>query len=94
MGYEYLIDKTINVYLEQLDARFASKQGPEGIIDLSCWMLYFGLDVIGELTYGSRHGFLESGSDAHGIIAYIQEFLVYGSLVRFSLSSSTYATLT
>ena len=81
MSYEPLIEKTINVFLEQLDSRFAGKKGPDGIIKLEDWLLYFSFDVIGELTYGARHGFLESGHDSQGIIAFLQGFAVYGSVV-------------
>lgn len=86
MGYEPLIEKTINVFLEQWDKRFAGKKGPERVIKLEDWLLYFSFDVIGELTYGSRHGFLESGYDSQGIIAFLQGFAVYGATVRCSLS--------
>ncbi|MCJ1386172.1 hypothetical protein MMC17_009298 [Xylographa soralifera] len=78
VSYEHLIDKTIDVFLEQWDARFAGKQGPEGVIDLASWLLYFSFDVIGELTYGSRHGFMESGRDSQGIISFLQKFGAYG----------------
>ncbi len=84
MGYEPLIEKTINVFLEQWDRRFAGKKGPDGVINLEDWLLYFSFDVIGELTYGSRHGFMESGYDSQGIIAFLQGFAVYGSIVNLS----------
>ncbi len=84
VGYEPLVDQTISVYLEQLDARFAGKKGAAGSFDLATWMLYFSFDVIGELTYGSRHGFMEKAADPQGLIPYVQNFLVYGYLVRFS----------
>ena len=89
MSYEPLVEKTINVFLAQLDLRFSGKKGPEGIIKLEDWLLYFSFDVIGELTYGSRHGFLESGYDSQGFIAFLQGFAVYGSVVR-SFSSALY----
>ena len=82
VDYEPLIDNTINVFLEQWDTRFSDKKGPEGIIDLADWLLYFAFDVIGDLTYSSRHGFLESGSDSQGIIAFLKKFSVYGAVVR------------
>ena len=89
MSYDPLIEKTINVFLEQWDSRFAGKKGPEGIIKLEDWLLYFSFDVIGELTYGSRHGFLESGYDSQEIIAFLQGFAVYGSVVK-SFPSAPY----
>lgn len=89
MAYEHLADKTITVYMEQLDARFAGKKGPEGNFDLANWMLYFTFDFIGELTYGSRHGFMETATDPTSLIPYIQNFLVYGYLVRSAFLPST-----
>ena len=85
VGYEHIIDKTIDVLLEQWDTRFAGKEGPQGVIDLADWLLYFSFDVMGNLTYGSRHGFMESGRDSQGVIAYVQNFAVYGSVVRTSI---------
>ncbi|KAL9069682.1 MAG: hypothetical protein Q9161_005383 [Pseudevernia consocians] len=81
VGYEPLVDESIGVYLQQLDARFAGKKGSAGSFDLAEWMLYYTFDVIGDLTYGSRHGFLETAADPQGLIPYIQNFLVYGYLV-------------
>ena len=37
--------------------------------------------MIGELTYGARVGFLDSGSDVDGIIAFLRKFLEYQGLV-------------
>lgn len=82
MSYEPPIEQTINVFLEQLDRIFAGKTGADGVIELENWLLYFSFDVIGELTYGSRHGFLESGYDSQGIINFLQVFSVYGAVVR------------
>ena len=82
MSYEPLIEQTINVFLEQWDRRFAGKKGADGVIKLEDWLLYFSFDVIGQLTYGSRHGFLESGYDSQGIINFLQGFAVYGAVVR------------
>ena len=86
-GYEQLIDQTVDLFLEQWNVRFAGKKGPEGVINLEDWLLYFSFDVIGQLTYGSRHGFMESGYDSQGIIAFLQKFAVYGSVVRLFITS-------
>lgn len=91
MGYENLVDTTIEVYLKKLGRRFADKSGKQGLIDFHTWLLYFSFDVIGELTYGARHGFIESSSDVAGIIRYVKSFLNYGFLVclsRFVVISS------
>lgn len=35
VGYEHSINETIDIFLEQWDARFTGKKGSEGIIDLA-----------------------------------------------------------
>ena len=50
-------------------------------MDLHTWLCYFSFDVIGELTCGARHGFIESASNIAGIIGYVKSFLDYGFLV-------------
>ena len=82
VGFENLIDKTVDVFLEQWDTRFSGKKGPDGVIELPDWLLFFSFDVIGELTYGSRHGFMEKGRDSQGIIAFVKNFATYGAVVR------------
>jgi hypothetical protein len=80
-SYEYLVDNTVRVYLDVLEKRYAEKRGSEGIIDLHTSLLHFAFDVIGDLTYGTRHGFIESGKDLNGIINYVVSFLNYGFIV-------------
>ena len=41
----------------------------------------YAFDVIGELTYGARVGFLESASDIEGIIGKTHRVLIYGQIV-------------
>ena len=89
MDYEHLIAKTIDCLLEQWNNRFSDKEGPEGVIDLADWLQYFAFDVTGELTYGSRHGFMELGSDSQGIIAFVHRFAVYGAVVRLPWHAPT-----
>ncbi|KAF3054724.1 Cytochrome P450 monooxygenase andK [Trichoderma lentiforme] len=79
--YEPLVDTTVHLFLRQLNKRFAGKQGTGGVIDFPTWLQYYAFDVIGELTYSSRHGFLESGQDVDGIIAYLDKYMSYLVLV-------------
>lgn len=80
-SYEHLVDNTIRVYLNDLGTRYSGKPGSDGVIDLHTSLLYFAFDVIGDLTYGSRYGFIESGKDVNGIIRYVVNFLNYGFIV-------------
>ena len=94
--YESSIDKTIEHFLDQIDARFAGK-GLEGVFDLADWFLYFAMDVIGELTYSSRFGFVESGGDIRDILKDMFDFADYGAIVRspqkFPIVNKGYLTL-
>ncbi|MDI1490295.1 MAG: hypothetical protein OHK93_001495 [Ramalina farinacea] len=82
MQYEPFVDKTIELFLEQVDHNFAGKEGPDGIIDLPQWMRAYAFDVIGELTYSERHGFLDSGGDVEGIVSSLRKAVAYGQLVK------------
>lgn len=80
---EPYVDTTINVFLKEMDRRFAGKADDSGVFDFSVWLQYFAFDVVGELTYGTRHGFVESGSDVDNMIHLRSQFFDYNSLVRY-----------
>lgn len=84
--YEPFVNSTINVFLEQVEKRFADKEGPEGVVNLPLWLQYYAFDVIGELTYSARYGFLERGEDVDGIIEYLNKYMKYLSVVSRHVS--------
>lgn len=85
--YEYLIDDTLSVFLNELNERFAGREGGDGVLDLHAWLVYFAFDVVGDLTHGARHGFIEHGGDVSGIIAQVKGFLSHGFFVSLTRSS-------
>ncbi|KAK1813004.1 hypothetical protein LTR12_012603 [Friedmanniomyces endolithicus] len=62
--FEPLIDSTTAVFLTRLDELFASTGK---VCDLGIWLQWFAFDVIGELTFSKRLGFLEKAEDVEGI---------------------------
>ncbi|KAL9082064.1 MAG: hypothetical protein Q9159_006751 [Coniocarpon cinnabarinum] len=44
-----------------------------GDIDLGAWLQYYAFDVIGEVTFAKKFGFLEEGRDLDGMIAAIAQ---------------------
>ena len=82
-NYEPLIDSTILAFLKELDKRFAAKKGRDGVFDFHTWLSFFTFDVVSDLTYSARHGFLEQGKDMFGIIAYVKSFTTFGYIVPF-----------
>ena len=67
LKYESWVDDTIELFQHQIKDRYANKDGASGIIDLHKWIAFFTADVISNLTYGKRTGFLERGEDIEGI---------------------------
>ncbi|KAF1839795.1 cytochrome P450 [Decorospora gaudefroyi] len=77
--FEPLVDSTITTFLAQLEQRFASRtDGDEGgVCDFGLWLQYFAFDVIGELTFSKRLGFVDKGMDVDGIIGDLERLLNY-----------------
>ena len=66
VDFEPLIDSTTAVFLSQLDTLYALPAKP---LDLGLWLQLYAFDVIGELTFSKRLGFLERGADVDGMMA-------------------------
>jgi cytochrome P450 len=77
--FEPLVDSAIREFLSQLRNRFA---GSDKVLDFGEWLQYFAFDVICELTYSKRMGFIESGGDVEHIISNLQWVLDYAAIVR------------
>jgi hypothetical protein len=66
--YEPWVDGTIALFLEKMRSRFAGKEGPDGCRQLYAMAWVLLRDVISEMTFGERTGFLEAGVDVENII--------------------------
>lgn len=56
---------------------FADSKKP---VDMGAWLQYYAFDVVGEMTFAKKLGFLEEGKDIDGIIEQIGGLLVYASV--------------
>jgi hypothetical protein len=72
--YEPFVDSTTELFLAQTEAIYASKSQP---CNFSRWLQFYAFDVIGEMTYSKRHGFLEENKDIDGIVGYIAGLFDY-----------------
>ncbi|KAF9884372.1 hypothetical protein FE257_001828 [Aspergillus nanangensis] len=79
--FEPFVDSTTTVFLRELSNRFADRTGEAGICDFGTWLQYYAFDVIGELTYSRRLGFIEQGIDVNNIIHDNEKMLDYVSIV-------------
>jgi hypothetical protein len=81
--FEPLVDSTSKAFLEQISHRYAdrSEDDESGICDFGTWLQYYAFDVIGELTFSKRLGFVDRGEDVDCIISNIEWMLDYFAVV-------------
>lgn len=84
--FEPLVDSAIEEFLAKLRDRYACEAEDGVILDLGKWLQYFAFDVICELTYSKRMGFMEVGGDVENIIKDLQWLLDYAAVVSYLLS--------
>lgn len=79
--YEPLVDSTESLFFGKLE-----KLADEGrTFNLGTWLHWFATDVIMEITFGKRFGFLEREEDVDGMIETIEKRFSYISVVSITL---------
>jgi hypothetical protein len=76
--FEPFVDSTTTLLLQKLAEKYAD-MGAE--CDLGQWLHWYAFDVIGELTFSKRLGFLEEEHDIGGVMKNITQRLDYASVV-------------
>jgi hypothetical protein len=90
--YEPFVDNTTKLFLEQTKNIFVDN--PEGC-DFTQWLQFYAFDVIGEITYSKRHGFVENNKDVDGIVGYLTWLFLYVAPVcHYSSSTPSHKALT
>jgi cytochrome P450 len=77
VGYEKFVDNCTSL----LFRRFSEISDAGDTIDLQHWLQCFAFDVIGEITFGNRFGFLDMGKDEAGVFQAIDSKGFYSTLV-------------
>lgn len=72
--FEPLIDSTTSLFVKRLDEFAASGK----YFNLSLCIAMYAFDVLGEICFSKRMGFLETSSDIDGIIMDVQRMLKLG----------------
>lgn len=72
--YEPFVDNTTKIFLKQTESIYANN--PSGC-DFTRWLQFYAFDVIGEITYSKRHGFIEKNEDIDGIVDYLGRLFNY-----------------
>ena len=78
VSYEPHVDSTIRAFFNELDIRFV-RTGE--VCNLHDWLQMFAFDVIGEITFSKRFGFLEQGKDIEGIMGSSWRYFSNASLI-------------
>ncbi|SPQ23280.1 5856bdeb-a5c9-4d37-ae5b-558ab71ed232 [Thermothielavioides terrestris] len=72
--YEPFVDNTTKLFLKQTERLYIDQPNP---CDFTRWLQFYAFDVIGEITYSKRHGFIEKNEDVDGIVAYLTKLFLY-----------------
>lgn len=83
VGFERFVDSTMDVFFKELDARFIAKSEP---CDFSVWLQRFAFDVMGEITFSKRLGFLEEPEKVGDLMHFIWLHFRYASMVSALLA--------
>ncbi|KAL4893001.1 cytochrome P450 [Aspergillus ambiguus] len=73
---EDAVDSCTRIFMDQLRT-FANRKASA---DLGTWLQYYAFDVVGEMTFAKKLGFLEEGRDVDDMMKTIQGILGYASL--------------
>ena len=80
--YEPSVNEATSKFLDQTEALFASKNAT---CDFAEWLQFLAFDVIGQITYSKRHGFVDRGEDIDGMVGYLGRLFSYFGPVSFAL---------
>ncbi|EMD01129.1 hypothetical protein BAUCODRAFT_118842 [Baudoinia panamericana UAMH 10762] len=74
VGYEPLVDSTMDAFIQQTEQKYSSTGRT---CNFSRWLQFFAFDVIGDLTWSKRLGFVDRDEDVDGIVKFVGDFLSY-----------------
>jgi hypothetical protein len=72
--YEPFVESTTKLFLSQTKKLYAYSGAA---CNFSRWLQFYAFDVIGEMKYSKRHGFVEDNKDIDGIVDYISNLFNY-----------------
>lgn len=85
MEMETLADSSLTLFLQRLNEAAVSPETPTSQrgppVDLAQWLAWLAADVIGELSFSRRLGFLDTMSDVGGFFETVDNFIAYTSAV-------------
>jgi hypothetical protein len=79
--FEPFVDSAIQTFLSQLRSRYIDSDEDNETLDFGKWLQLFAFDVICELTFSKRMGFIDRGEDVENVIENLQWTLDYAAPV-------------
>lgn len=76
LGYESYVDDCIALFIARM--KDATKSGRP--LNMARWLRCYAYDVISNITYGRRLGFLDEGHDVHGILKALDASVGFSTL--------------
>lgn len=76
VSYEGYVDDCTTIFMDRL--KEITKSGES--VDMGHWFLCYAFDVIGDITYGKRYGFLDEGRDVNGVMKSLDASMLYSTL--------------
>lgn len=77
VSYENYVEECMDVFLKKMESFSISKK----TIDMAHWFQCYAFDVMGEITYSERFGFLDNGEDINGTLVALDNSMMYSTLV-------------
>lgn len=78
--YESYVDESADIFVERLLERSSSSKEKRQVVDMSHWFHCYAFDVIGQITYAQRLGFLDKGEDIGGVMETLGNHFHYATL--------------
>lgn len=86
VSYESYVDECADIFTKRL-SEFSDRKET---IDMTHWFQCYAFDVIGDITYSKRFGFLDCGDDISGILKALHSAMVYSTLIGIYASLHPY----
>ena len=80
VSFEGYVNSTIGYFFQRLEELFVDKGSP---VDLGHWLHLFAFDVMGEITFSRRFGFLEKGDDIDDLLLNNWRYFCQAAPVRY-----------
>lgn len=78
--YEPRVNDAVRAFMDRTEQLYAST---DKVCDFKLWLQFFAFDVITEVTYSRRVGFIDREEDVEGIIEWLDKIFQYMAPVSY-----------